>query len=351
MDYLVRPADLDRDRDAVVSVWARNLQSHDESTHRAKFDWYYLRNPLGRGRCWVLETQADGQIVGTAGLGLRRLCVGGGRDALAGLASDFAVDPAHRSLRPALMLARAVVASLQDGIDFIYGMPNSHSAPVFRRVGYNLDSHLQRYVKVLRVEKFLGRRLRVAALRRVLAGVVNPGVQIFSKETWRRRESARFEAVSSFDDRFDDLWRRASTGSGTLMERTSRFLNWRYGQCPFKRYTILALTPPDGRTVMGYAVCDLRPDNQVALIDLFGEPDDAVREELLARVIHWARAKGAASISCEFSGVHCLRQILDGYGFRFRGPRAAIAVHPGAGGPNLEQLRDWWFLLADEDYN
>src|SRR5262249_28885102 len=99
-------------------------------------------------RCWLLL--AGDQVVGTAGLGLRRLFLDG-VTAQVGLASDFAVDPEHRSVQPALQLQKAVLACLGDDLPLIYGLPNRKSSAVFRRLGYQEVGTLRRFVKVLRV--------------------------------------------------------------------------------------------------------------------------------------------------------------------------------------------------------
>jgi hypothetical protein len=348
--YSVRPGDAHRDRDAVVAVWTRNLQSHDEATHRRKFEWYYEQNPIGPGRFWVLEREPGGPVVGVAGLGLRRLCMGE-QTLKAGLASDFAVDKEHRSLRPAMMLARTVAGSIEDGLDLIYGLPNSQSVGVFKRIGYDTGATLRRYVKVLRVERFLRSRVKQQLVRKGLAGVIDPALGAVSRETWRPRRGRLLREVQSFDRRFDELWGRATLGRQVAMERQSSFLEWRYRQCPLNAYTILALTAPGGDDLLGYAVCVQRDDQQVVVVDLFNGPCEGAREDLLAGVVRWARGRGAASVACSLHGLSDLGEMLRRYGFRLRGPEAPIAVLTRAGGPRLADLRDWHFLLADEDYN
>lgn len=348
--YVVRPGNPERDRDAVVSVWTRNLHSHDEQTHRRKFEWYYERNPIGPGRFWVLEPEAGGPVVGVAGLGLRRLRRGD-RTLTAGLASDFAVDKDHRSLRPAMLLARTVAGAVDDGLDFIYGLPNSQSVGVFKRIGYNTDGTLRRYVKVLRVERFLRQRIPRTVVRKALAGIIDPGIRVVSRDTWRPTRGRVVSEVQSVDDRFDALWGRAKTGSRPVMERGSAFLRWRYQECPLASYTILTLNAPGGGELLGYAVCLVKDDGQALIVDLFGGDAGDTWSDLLAGVIRWARGRGLASVACSVHGLADMEEVLRGFGFRLRSPEAPVAILTRAGGPGLSDLRDWYFLLADEDYN
>ena len=349
-DYVVRPGNARRDGEAVVALWTRNLRSHDAHTHRQKFEWYYERNPIGPGRFWVLEHDAGGPVVGVAGLGLRRLRMGD-RTLTAGLASDFAVDKEHRSLRPAMLLARAVAASIDNGLDFIYGLPNSQSVGVFKRIGYNTDGKLRRYVKVLRVERFLRRRVRRPLVRKGLAGIIDSAIRVVSTETWQPVGGRMVREIPSIDDRFDLLWSRAAMGRRAVMERGGAYLKWRYQDCPLAKYTFLTLAAPNDRELLGYAVCLVRNDGQALIVDLFGGTSAETRDSLIAGIIRWARARGLASVACSVHGQVDTEAALRRFGFRLRLPETPVAILTRVGGPSLSDLRDWYFLLADEDYN
>jgi hypothetical protein len=353
MEYVVRRADVERDADAIVAVWARNLKSHDEAQHRRKFDWYYRHNPLGPGKCWLLEPAGGGAPVGTAGLGLRRVRLRDGTTRLAGLASDFAVDAEHRSLRPAMLLARSVAATAGREVDFIYGLPNSRSAGVFRRIGYVLDATLMRYVKVLRSERFLRTRLKSSLVRRPLALVADVATRTASPETWSRRRGAVLDELDRFDERFDALWPRvAAAGGGGGAERTAAFLNWRYVHCPLHRYSRLALFSDARRSdLLGYAVCVLQEDEQAAVIDLLADPRLAV-DDLLAEVVRWARRRGAASVACELHGAPATEAALSRLKFKYRGETTSLAIlSPPTANNAPAPPPQWSFLRVDEDYN
>jgi hypothetical protein len=354
--YIVREADLDRDREAIVAVWARNLRAHTASEHWEKFAWYYLHNPVGRGRCWVLEQPAGGEVVGTAGLGMRRLRANG-RSLRAGLASDFAVDVKHRLLRPALMLQRAVLGGLQDGLEVIYGLPNRQSLPVFRHVGYSTNVVATRYVKVLRVGRFLKRMFpRVAAARNIVAGVVDPFLRAVSLETSQSMHAAKcgLKRFDDVDERFDELWRRTAGDAEAAGERTAAYLRWRYLQYPFRRYVVLGLTSGCGGGLMGYVVCLPGADEQVHLIDFWPTSLRRSVDQLLARVIIWARARGAASVACEVSGAWRLEKALCRFGFVRRAEGATIAsksLADGNTGVEIPSGHGLYFLQGDGDYD
>jgi hypothetical protein len=298
----------------------------------------------------VLEAGPGGGVVGTAGVGLRRLRVGG-PTVVAGLASDFAVDPEHRSLGPAMMLQRAVLETLDDGVDVIYGLPNAKALPVFKRLGYSADAALTRYVKVLAVERYLTGVPGPRVGRKIIAGVVDPVLRVGSPETWRPRRGRTLVELATFDERFDELWARTADAFGVACERTASFLRWRYDACPLLSYTTLGLIERGGERLAAYAVCTLGSDQQVTVIDFWYGSDASVRDDLLAAVLSWSRAAGAASVACEVAGAGQVAEGLVRFGFRHRGAGSAIVISPTRDGTPAPQLSAWPFLRADEDYN
>jgi hypothetical protein len=297
----------------------------------------------------VLEAGPNREVVGTAGAGLRRLRVGGA-SITAGLASDFAVDQEHRVLRPALMLARAVLAALDDGLGAVYGMPNAKALPIFRHLRYDTSTVLTRHVKVLGVERFLNDMPGPRLGRRLVAGVVDPVLRVTSPETWRPRHGRTVARVETFDQRFDALWERTRDSFEVACERTSEFLTWRYARCPLAKYVTLALAERDER-LSGYAVCTVGSDRQVRVIDLWAGADEQARDDLLAGLLSWSRSQGAASVACEEAGVKDVRDSLVRFGFRERSHGTTLVISPpGEKSQRLEPHR-WYFLLADEDYN
>src|SRR5687768_3975819 len=71
-------------------------------------------------------------------------------DLRAGVLADLAVDRPHRSVGPALALAREAKAWTLGNLDLAYGFPNKLAEGVFKRVGYKVLGTMPRYARVLR---------------------------------------------------------------------------------------------------------------------------------------------------------------------------------------------------------
>jgi hypothetical protein len=346
--YTVVRADIERDREQIIDIWTRNLCSHDGKGHGDRYEWYYLNGPLGPGRVWLLLRQ--GQVVGTAGLGIRRIWLGG-RSMAAGLASDFAVEKAHRTCQPALQLQKALLKEFYDGrLRMMYGLPNAKSAPLFRRLGYEFYPNLQRYVKVLRYAPLLRRRrsalARAAAPISAAADPIIGALRGFSRGV----EGYVLRSISPDDPSFDELWERLSVEEPetAIADRSARLLRWRFGECPNVQYRFLGLLNEGRSRLLGYAVCQMGPNNQVAAVDLLGGVRGEKLDTLILLLVQWAWRQQATSLSLEFRGIRELSRVAAIHGFRPRGPSRSLAL---LAKPSTISADGWYFTLYDEDFN
>lgn len=344
MTYEVESADLSRDRDQIVEFWKRHLQIPNPDRW---YEWAYVQNPCANGLSWLLR--ADGAVVGTAGTVPRRFKVGS-RIVVAARAGGLGVDQAHRFLGPALMLQKAMLAETRQGrLDMIYSSLPPHLLGLMDRLSYERIGPLTRYVRVLRVEPYVKRVLGTGALGSVAAGTLGALVAAATDLQWR---PGVVDELASFDDRFDDLWRRALPEYGVTSERTSRFLNWRFLGTPVGHpYVILGVTAPADGRLLGYAVL-FTSDDAAYLVDAFAEDPGGALQSVLMASVRWALESGAASLA-----VRCLVQgpldaALRRCGFRPRddGPPMMVIASPGwdaadhGHGPRLP----WHFLSADD---
>src|SRR5512138_2972324 len=98
MAYAIVRADPNGDRDAIFSVWSRNRPQF--STQR--YEWIYGGSAAHRVAVWLLRGHDD-PAVGASALLSRRMRGPAGTIEV-GQAIDLVVDPAHRSVGPAILL-------------------------------------------------------------------------------------------------------------------------------------------------------------------------------------------------------------------------------------------------------
>ncbi len=358
--YRVECADIEKDREAILAVWERNLASTDNL--EAKLNWHFCNNPCGRGLCWKLV--ADGEIVGMTSLGMRRLKIGGS-EVTVGVACDFAVDKRHRFLQPALMLQKALLTSSGPRVSMAYGFPNSRVAAVMQRVGYQELCSVDRFAKVLRVSPYLLRRPGLSRLAPVFGGLADFGYAAFSAVVEGSRGSYTSEVLTDFDERFDELWNRVKDQRTVLTVRDSRFLRWRYRECPLKQYVTIGLLSKDRSTLHGYLICYV--ENQHATcVDAFAAADASVFRSLILAWTDWAREQALTGLSIKCSGDPVLVEALQRLHFSRRVvPRSsltsdqndpalsqALIGHLALAAPiDAKILSQWYFTSGDQPYN
>jgi hypothetical protein len=309
--YFVRKACLERDRQEILSVWDRNkVNTHDPALH---LDWAYKNNPAGQGPIFLLVHAPSQETVGSAGLILRRMKIGDSVR-LVGRAAGFAVDKAHRSLGPAILLQKAVLDNMgQSNISLAYTLAPSKASPVFKRLDFSNLGIIKCRRKIISASSFVDNRFqflpRVA--RKSLSSLIELCIQMVSKETWNQMNTAKMIRVQSLDNRFDDLWSRAASNYSFTTERSSTFLQWRFSNNPKQRDFVCDALCTDKGTLRGYAIYYLDKDRFAHVIDLFAEDQGVTTIKLLQALAHRWRADGVASVLISAFGSERFFDILD----------------------------------------
>lgn len=118
----------------------------------AKHRWQYVDNPSGpTGVPGPRRRRHRGRLRRHH---LRQLWHRG-RAHRAALLADLAIDRAHRTVLPALILQHAVKRHVDASYDLSYGFPNAHAVGIHRRIGYHEHGTMPRYVRVLRHARLL----------------------------------------------------------------------------------------------------------------------------------------------------------------------------------------------------
>jgi hypothetical protein len=249
--YDVIEADLERDRDAVIAVW----RGHIGWRHQLErmYDVFYRGCPHGSPELRLLRDRRSGAIVGTMGAGPRPM-LWQGRPIRAAVMSHLAVLPEHRTVSPALQLARAVVAASTARFDFIYALPNAMSGAICRRTGFRPVGHLQRHVKLLRYRPYL-RRVLPGTLARAGGSLLDGAVAV-GRRLYAPRETMHADWTDTIDPRMQALWEGSDRGLALSTARTSALLEWRLLGLPAVRRRFLLVGPAADAPLTAWFACE-----------------------------------------------------------------------------------------------
>jgi hypothetical protein len=343
MAVIVRPVDLDREREELLAVLEQNLA---DLPHARRFKWIYCDNPEGPAWSWFVCDRASGRIHGVASV-FRRAMWLGSRVSLCGQVGDFAIDADHRSLGPAVMLQRATFGPVDEGhLALCYDCPpHERGMSTFRRLGMKADASLVRHARLLRTDRRLVGRL--GAVGRVLAPVGNALLRVAAGRRARPAGIVIARHDGRFDEEFSVLDRAVAAPDVIRGRRSAVDLNWRYRDDPLNDYVVL--TARRRAELIGFVVLSVGAGDMV-IVDLFGDLSTVETLGLLEAAADEARATGAETLHLSVSDGGRLTPHLHRAGFHRReeGPRV-VAYAASRGGAAGSRDAGWRWDLTQSD--
>ncbi|MHC4549814.1 MAG: GNAT family N-acetyltransferase [Planctomycetota bacterium] len=341
----VRRADPSADREAILFVLARNLA---EAAGAQRHDWLYLRNPDGEALVWLAEDE-EGRPVGTSAAHPRRMRIDGTTVAALNL-SDFAFDPAYRSLGPALHLLRATLEPVRRGeYAFSYDFPSQTMHAIYQRMGGIDLGPKQRWLRPVDLK---------AIAKRKIGGVVGSVVGTAGDVAMRARDVLAGTPSGidiapldgEFGAEFDALDARLARLRPVNGVRDAAYLDWRYGR--HAEWDHHVLCAHRAQELVGFAVLRSVEPGVVNLVDLFAEEGNGVRRGLVAAAVEFARARDAEAIHVEVLAGTAPARMFAKLGFRKRdqGPGPVPFVPPDSPDAGiLTAPESWWITGGDRD--
>jgi hypothetical protein len=161
--------------------------------------------------------------------------------------------------------------------------------------------------------------------------------------------SLRTRIVSGFDRGFDALCEAIVTGHEVTPVKDRRYLNWRYTECPGRKYLIVRADDAGGR-LRGAAV--IRPNTapylDAWLVDMIVRVDDEEAQHgLLSTCFDELRGRKAACVRA-FATSPSIRRTLTARGFRELADTPRFTYRFGTTLPDVEAA-SWNFWHGDGD--
>lgn len=313
--FIALDADLERDSDAAVSVWDDTIGWAGRLPEM--YAAFYLDCPLGRPLLKHLRHEVSGVIVGTAGAGPRRI-LWRGREIRAGVVSHLAMVPACRSVKPGLLLLRALADTARTRFDVLYGLPSPQGAALVRLGGGKIGGELIRHVKVLRYENYLGRHLPqpfavagaslINLARQALDGLRHMG----------EKSSLHAEWVDQVDPRMERLWQRSPHGDCWTTIRDTAMLRWRFDHLPSVRRRYLLLGSKRDEELLAWFACDthVREPQMLTVNDFWSTQGVRGIDPVVIRTLCRAACReGFHAIELRFTGADAIHASLTAEGF------------------------------------
>lgn len=252
----------------ILHLWT-SIHPHLENLLPRRFTWIYENNPYGVPDSWFLRNTKGNAPIGMASIIPRSMWVNGEK-VTAGVAADMMVDKNHRSLGPALMLQRALVASCEEGrYTFIYGFSPRPAAAVQLRAGFQAMGSCVRFLKILSTERFT-RNQKMHYIARAAGGIIDTAIMaadfILSAKDLLKSRNISSRISDSFDSGFDQLWEKLPRQNLVVGDKTSSYLTWRYTMSPYHSHKIFTLANT-ADNILGYLVFSI-VDQTIQIYDM-----------------------------------------------------------------------------------
>lgn len=317
----VRPADLQRDRELLISLLFQHLT---RSSDRARFEWLYQRNPHGPARAWLATDAGTGEIIGTSASFRRRVVVNG-VEQTGWVLGDFCISGKYRSLGPALQLQRATLAAVGDSgqAEFCYDFPSRQLAAIYQRLGIVPVARMIRLVKLLHLGEKLQRVGWSKALARPAGWLGNLVLQASNPARVNKRgwDIAIHEGKCS--EEFSALLQNTPAQNTLEVQRSAEYLNWRYLQHPSVCHQIL--TARKGRDLHGYLVFS-HSNGNAQIEDWWPRLDHELFTALIADLVQRLRRARTMALSAFLLDTDPRLHLLKRMGFWLR-ESSPLMVH------------------------
>ncbi len=326
---------LEDNRHLILAALGRFLGASDEK----RFVWLYLENPHGPARTWIAKEQDKGAVVGIASVFPRRLVVRG-QVLLGHVLGDFGVDSQYRTLGPAVQLQRACLTALRGAP--AYDFPSRTMLSVYRRLQITQVNSLFRLARPLSFSK-PGQKPKGDGIGNRLGWMGNQLLAFGDRLLAGTHPYECSLHLGPCGEEFSQLAQQIGGGLGICLERSARYLNWRFLKHPSLRHEVA--TARTQGSVKAYAVFT-ESEGRAALIDLFG--DEGAIRVLVLYLSSLLRKRGLSVVSAYCLETHPWFGLLRRLGFMKRDSDPVVAVSPNGSPWNGTVAGENWFLTQGD---
>ena len=262
-----------------------------------RWQWWHLDNPAGPPIIWLAEH--DGRIVGISGL-IPRLMKLGDKIIIGGVGQDIMTYPTYRGQGMyRALINRVLDETSKKGMHVLYAFPNQRAWPLLvKKLHWVTICPSASMFKLLRLPNIMKRYVSNRFLSRICATMGSPIVSLLLGRDGKSHKLAGLviNEISSFDTRFDDFWKKASTNYDIVVVRDRDYLNWRYINVPATDKADKIYAAEKDGEICGYIVLDCVQGREVRIgkiSDIFVDLNqNEVSECLISKAIeHFKKEK------------------------------------------------------------
>ena len=347
--------DYENNRWQDVSILFRDV--FDKKLDQDYFLWKNINNPHGSS-IMKIAVENDKVVGFDAHWKMRMNFMG--EVIYAGQSIDAMVHREHRrkGIFESMVLDTLEVLK-KEGFEIRFSFPNEAAYKAsLGRINTRKVCNVPQYIKILKGKEALS-MFTSNSIIKGLGGVVLDAWRSIESVNLHKKYDYSVVEINYFDETFDRLWENVKNDYPIAVERSSKYLNWRYGSS-VNDYKIYGAYKDD--ELIGYIVTALEQKKDKGglilghIVDLICHKE---HEAAVLNMIHEAekqmKSAGACAISCWMIKEWFYARKLERSGFlQLRAP-AVLAVLPvgeraKAAGEALYDHKNWYITIGDSDY-
>lgn len=342
----------DRDLSSLTELYKNvfNVEK-DESFWR----WKYFSLPAGEHIMKVAIESKSGKVIGQVGTIPVQMALDG-RKVLGTQTWDVVVLPEYQKGGPFFKLSQLVIQESGDrGALFIFGFSITKTLKLSTRfLKFKSVFPIRRLVRVLQPSHFISQKIKMPWVSFILGEISGRLMRFIYSDQIPLPEGYRLHQVSSFDERYDRLMESLAVNTKIMVYKDSKYLNWRYIDCPSHNYKVFAVESAE--EIAGFTVVSIQNEDirRAYILELIADPQKPrMLEALLNQAIRYSYDSKADTIN-SWAPEHSLAwKIKRKKGFVVKETLHNLIVRPLLDEEALLDLTDaplWDISMGDSDY-
>ncbi|KAA3613252.1 MAG: hypothetical protein D8M58_13175 [Calditrichaeota bacterium] len=354
MGYIVKEADLVKERDIMVNILTNNRSAGDFDYNK-RFEWIYLNNPFGKAKAWIIWDDKKNIPVGFTGVFPRPAYVNG-QQYMCWNCGDFSIEKKYRALGVALKLRRAA----KDCIDnseppFLYAHPNERMEVIHLKVGHKKMAHMHRYALPIRLTRQVQSVVKNSKLAFFLAKPFNLLLSFKYRFSTFLGLSGKMYPDIQVNNDHDELYRKMTEAFPVVADRSNKYLNWKFGSNPNQKYQQFDLFYKNH--LVG-TIFFVHKGDVVHIIDVLIDDFDRYSSQLFRMFINYVRksfSRSIVSLSFILAEFNPFVRDLKKLGFKYRSDATSGAIAYANEEQNSELAetvmdgKKWFMTVGDRD--
>jgi len=360
------------DKPAIFEFLNKAYKDKAQYKYPQRWEWQFEKNPFNTTAeipVWLALNEV-GTVVGHIGVMFEPLKMGTDSNKKTSWAVDLYVLPEYRNQK----IGKRLTQAIYNDNDNLMALPMSEAfrhyitdlgvAPispvkVFRRIAHFDSNSIQEAFRNRLVSNRLGRIfanvLHLICLDKLIAALINQFMEVSNKKSLAKYlNNVDITPLDKFGEDIDRLWEEISPGFDAIIQRKSKYLNWKYICQPEMNYQCFTLSK-DG-SLKGYLILrKSRPpeDNCGIIADLFASCEDQPTiTTAIAYAIQYFKHENVKYIHSASSIVE-FQLAYHQFGFKnIKVITPLIKWEKPARGSEAQKIPDkWFFSRSDHDWD